>query len=444
MTELPGQAEDPQFEEKVQLHKSMRAFLMYHFRQFLSRSSRSPRVQQVATLYAANFFGIPLALVTSIVFTSFLGPQGYGDFAFLDSIFEFGKIIFTFGFFYSGSRAIVLNHQLRKTREYYGASLIILMVLFLIMSVFFVGYGLLDNNLQEKGLTRFFLLLIPFGWIFLLMPYFDTLLKADNRIRALAATRFLPKVILFVGALAIYYTLDGFTGSRLGVVWALYLTAFFLVFFVVLLRIRVSFKSVRRRIMELWLFNKKFGVHIYTGGLFYAGSLALTGIMVSYFSPDNSGVGFLALAIAITRVLELLPTAIATAYFRDFSTQNSLSVGLLSITVLLGVGGLLLTWVLIGPFILIFYSAEFVPVIALVFPVSTAMLLHGMAGFLNRFLEARGQGKAIRNTYMITGITLVVANLILIPRLLETGGAYAMLLSGVVYVAVMTWYYWRR
>lgn len=444
MTELPGPPDDPQPEEIRQVHKSMRAFLMFHLRAFLSRSSRSPRVQQVATLYAANFFGIPLALVTSIVFTSFLGPQGYGDFAFLDSIFEFGKIIFTFGFFYSGSRAIVLNHQLRKTREYYGASLVILLVLFLIMSVFFVGYGLLDNNLQEKGLTRFFLLLIPFGWIFLLMPYFDTLLKADNRIRALAATRFLPKVILFAGALVIYIALEDYAGSRLGIVWALYLTAFFLVFFVVLLRIRVSFRSVRRRIMELWLFNKKFGVHIYTGGLFYAGSLALTGIMVSYFSVDNSGVGFLALAIAITRVLELLPTAIATAYFRDFSTQKSLSLGLVSITVLLGIGGLLLTWVLIGPFIRIFYSADFVPVIALVFPVSTAMLLHGMAGFLNRFLEARGQGKAIRNTYMITGITLVLSNLVLIPRFLETGGAYAMLLSGVVYAAVMTWYYWRR
>ena len=426
------------------MHKSMRAFLMYHLRQFLSRSRRNHRVQQVATLYAANFFGIPLALVTSIVFTSFLGPQGYGDFAFLDSVFEFGKIIFTFGFFYSGSRAIVLNHQLQKTREYYGATLVILLVLFLIMSVFFVGYGLLDNNLQEKGLTRFFLLLIPFGWIFLLMPYFDTLLKADNRIRALAATRFLPKVILFAGALVIYMALEDYTGSRLGIVWVLYLTAFFLVFFVVLLRIRVSFRSVRRRIMELWLFNRKFGVHIYTGGLFYAGSLSLTGIMVSYYSVDNSGVGFLALAIAITRVLELLPTAIATAYFRDFSTQKSLSLGLVSITVLMGIGGLFLTWVLIGPFIRIFYSAEFVPVIALVFPVSTAMLLHGMAGFLNRFLEARGHGKFIRNTYMITGITLVVANLILIPRLLETGGAYAMLLSGVIYLAVMTWYYWRR
>jgi len=194
----------------------------------------------------------------------------------------------------------------------------------------------------------------------------------------------------------------------------------------------------------LWMYNRKFGVHIYTGGLFYAGSLSLTTIMVSYFSPDNSGVGFLALALAITRVLELLPTAIATAYFRDFASQQALSRTLLFITVLLALGGLALTWVLIGPFIHIFYSEDFVPVIALVFPVSTAMLLHGMAGFLNRFLEARGQGKAIRNTYMITGVILVVASVLLIPSGLETGAAIALLISGVVYLAVMTVYYLKR
>jgi hypothetical protein len=63
--------------------------------------------------------------------------------------------------------------------------------------------------------------------------------------------------------------------------------------------------------------------------LFYAGSLSLTGILISYFSPDNTGVGFLALAFAISRPLELVPNAIATAYFKDFSTQKALSVGLL-------------------------------------------------------------------------------------------------------------------
>jgi O-antigen/teichoic acid export membrane protein len=465
MTERPGQAEDHHrkeggqeeargahpagdhdmdLPEGVMLHKSMRAYLYYHFRQFLSRSRRSPRVRQVAMLYAANFFGIPLALVTSIVFTRFLGPRAYGDFAFLDSIFEFGKIIFTFGFFYSGSRAIVLNHRLQRTREYYGASLVVLLVLFLVMSVFFVGYGLLDNNLENKGLTRFFLMLVPFGWIFLLMPYFDTLLKADNRIRALSASRFMPKVVLFAGALGVYFFLGDFQGSRLGVVWGLYLTAFFVVYAAILLRIRVSFHSLRRRIRELWMYNRKFGVHIYTGGLFYAGSLSLTTIMVSYFSPDNSGVGFLALALAITRVLELLPTAIATAYFRDFATQQSLSRTLLFITVMLALGGLALTWVLIGPFIRLFYSEDFVPVIALVFPVSAAMLMHGMAGFLNRFLEARGQGKAIRNTYVITGVTLVASSLLLIPSGLEAGAATALLISGVVYLAVMTVYYKKR
>ena len=402
------------------------------------------RVRQVALLYAANLAGVPLALVTSIVFTRFLGPQGYGDFAFLDSIFDFGKIIFTFGFFYAGSRAIVLSQQPQRTREYYGASMILLLVLFLIMAVAFLFYGLFDKNLASKGLSQFFLLLIPFGWIFLLMPYFDTMLQADNRIRALAATRFLPKVVLFASALLVYFFLGGFQGSRLAVVWSLYLFAFFGVFFMVLIRLKPSFNSFRRRIREISVFNRGFGVHIYTGGLFYAGSISLTGIMVSYFSADNSGVGFLALAVAITRPLELVPAAIATSYFRDFASQTSLPFRLVVATILLGASGLVLTWVLINPFIRIFYSADFLPVVALVFPVSIAQLLHGMSGLLNRYLEARGKGIAIRNTYMATGITLVLANLVLIPRMAESGAAIAMLISGVVYILVMYLYYRKR
>lgn len=402
------------------------------------------RIRQVLMLYAANLAGIPLALVTSIVFTRFLGPQGYGDFAFLDSIFDFGKIIFTFGFFYAGSRAIVLSNNEQKSREYYGGILAIVAVLFVIKVIFFVGYGLLDSNLREKGLTTFFLYLIPFGWVFLLIPFFDTVLKADNRIKALAATRFLPKVVLFAGAIGIYFTLSGYEGNRLGVVWSVYLLAFMLVFVTVLIRIRVSFLNLSQRIREIWSLTKGFGVHIYTGGLFYAGSLSLTGIMISYFSPDNTGVGYLALSLAISRPLELVPSAIATSYFRDFANQKSLSTRLILFTVLLSGIGLMMIWVLTGPFIRIFYSVDFLPVVALVYPVSVAMMLHGFSGLLNRFLEAMGHGKAIRNTYVLTGITLVVSNLLLIPRLGETGASYALVISGVVYLVVMCIYYLKR
>lgn len=402
------------------------------------------RFRQVMLLYAANLAGVPLALVTSIVFTRFLGPEGYGNYAFLDTIFEFGKTIFTLGFFYAGSRAIVLSNKEQKVREYYGSTLIILAGLFVMMSIFFIGYGLFDPNLREKGLTSFFMILIPFGWVFMLIPYFDTVLKADNRINTLASTRFFPKVILFAGAISVYFLFREFEGNRLAVVWFIYLSAFVVVFMLVLARIRVSFKNARLRIVEIWEQNKHFGLHIYTGGLFYAGSLSLTGIILSYYSPDNSGVGFLALALAICRPLELIPSAVATAYFRDFATQSSLSVRLLGATVMLSIAGLLLTWLLIGPFIRTLYSDAFEPVIMLVFPISVAMVLHGISGLLNRFLEARGYGKAIRNTYVITGITLVLSNMLLIPLYAVAGASLAMLISGVVYISVMGFYYWKR
>ena len=176
------------------------------------------RVRQAVTLYAASFAGIPLGIVTSIIFTRFLGPQGYGDFAFLDTLFDFARAIFPLGFFYAGNRALVLNNNPRTSREYYGAALIYLFLLFILMGVVMVIYGLLDPNLADKGLTRFYFYLLPFGWIFLMGPYFDNMLHPDNRLHELAAVRFFPKVITFAAALAIWFLLRDFQGNRLAIV----------------------------------------------------------------------------------------------------------------------------------------------------------------------------------------------------------------------------------
>ncbi len=401
------------------------------------------RVRQAVALYVASFAGIPLSIFTSIVFTRFLGPQGYGDFAFLDSLFDFARIIFPLGFFYAGNRALVLNHDKQKAREYYGATLIILFLLFVLMAVVMMGYGLTDSNLAEKGLDRFFLYLVPFGWVFLLTPYFDNMLHADNRIHELAATRFFPKVVTFAVALVIFFLLQEFQGDRLAIVMSAYIGAFLVVYLLVFVRIRASFGHLRTRLRRIMHYQRDYGIHLYVGTLFSVGSAALTGILISYFSDDNTGVGFFTLSVAIARPLALIPGVIAATWFKDFSQQTHVSVRLTAITLILSVtafGALLL---LTSPFIRFFYSDDFLPVIVLVYLAGVGMFLYGLASFFNRFLEAHGQGKTVRNTFVATGIVLLVFNLLLIPGHGATGAAVAMIIASTVYLAGMIASYWR-
>jgi O-antigen/teichoic acid export membrane protein len=395
------------------------------------------RVRQATTLYVASFAGIPLSVVTSIVFTRFLGPQGYGDFSFLDSLFDFARIIFPAGFFYAANRALVLNNDRQKAREYYGAALVYLFLLFAVMAAAMLVYGLLDPNLASKGLDRFFLLLLPFGWIFLLMPYFDNMLHADNRIRDLAATRLLPKLVTFSAAIIIYFLMHNYDGNRLAIIWPVYLLAFLAVYVLVFWRIRISFRNLKQRMSSILHHHRSYGIHLYVGALFSAGAVSLTGILISYFSDDNSGVGFFALAIAISRPLALIPGVIATTWFKDFSTQARISQRLFITTLLLSLIAFAALLLLAGPFVRLAYSNEFAPVIPLTYLAGAGMLFYGLGSFFNRFLEARGFGKLIRNTHILMGTALLVLNILLIPKHGTTGAAVAMIVASMIYLAGM-------
>ena len=161
-------------------------------KKLIQRYKKNTHAKQILGLFSVNIIGIPIGIFTSIVITRFLGAQGYGDYKFIQSIFNFAIIIFTFGFFQAGNRALVLNNNKQTAREYYGAELVITGGLFIVMSFFLTLYALFDGNIQEKQLDKFLLFLIPFGWVFLLLRYFETLFQADNRIRMLAEVRLFP------------------------------------------------------------------------------------------------------------------------------------------------------------------------------------------------------------------------------------------------------------
>lgn len=413
--------------------------MLYRFN--LTGLLNNMRVKQTATLYAASFAGIPFAIVTSIVFTRFLGPQVYGDFSFLGSLFDFAIIIFPMGFFFAGNRALVLNHDIAKAREYFGATLVYLFLLFGVMALVLTLYALTDPNLAAKELNTFFLFLLPFSWIFLLEPYFATMLPADNRIKDLAATRFFPKLITFTAAIAIYYFGREFGGNRLAIIWIAHLASFLSVYAFVFVRIKISFANLWQRMQEIWKLHRSYGIHLYTGTLFSAGAIALTGVLISYFSDDNTGVGFFVLAIAIARPMALIPGAIAASWFKYFASEQRISRQLLLGTLLLTGLALIALMLLAGPFIRFFYSHHFLPVIPLVYIAACAMLCWGLGGFFSRFLEAHGHGKAVRNAHIIMGIALLAGNLLLIPPHGPTGALIAMTVAKTLYLAGMVWAY---
>jgi O-antigen/teichoic acid export membrane protein len=402
-----------------------------------------PRVKQVISLLSANIIIIPISIISNIFITRFLGPVSFGDFKFLFYVFSLAMVLFNFGFFQAGNRAIVLSSDPVRTREMYGSMLIILGWIFVVFVISLVAYAFLDHNIAQKGLRSVLLFVIPFSWIFLLMNYFEVLFQADNKITLLARSRLYPKVFFFIAVLVLYIMLRDFSGDRLFIIWVAFLGTHIAGFLYILQKVHPSFSNSRERIREIWQYNKSYGFNVYVGTLFNVALSSLSGLLIGYFSLTNAGVGFYALAVTISDPLNFIPNVIATTHYKEFSIRKKIEARLTKTTIMVSVAALILCWLLVGPFINIFYGAEFKPVIYLTLIVSSGIICNGLADYYNRFLGAHGQGKALRNSAIIVGVVLLICNFTLIPLFGETGAAITRILSGIVYLINMLWFYKR-
>lgn len=412
-------------------------------KRLLSQYKNSERVRQVFALFSVNILVIPISFISNIIITRFLGPVAFGDFKFIINVLGFSVVLFNFGFFQAANRALVVNNDPEKSREYYGTMLILVATLFVLISGILVIYAFLDNNIQEKGLRASLLYVIPFAWTFLLNTYFEVLFQADNKISLLAKSRIYPRIAFFLSIILIYVFLNNYAGNRLTIIWLFYLVTQIVTYVYIIIKINPSFRNLVARAKEIWYFNRTYGFNVYSGALFDTGFGQLSALLISYFGVDNSGVGFFALALTISEPLGFIPNVIATTHYREFSTKNSISRRLILITVGITVTALILNWVLVGPFIKFFYSPKFYPVIFLTYIASIGVLMNGFGDFFNRFLGSHGQGKALRNSAIIVGSLIFVLNLTLIPAFREEGAAYIKICAGIAYFSIMFLFYRR-
>ncbi len=402
-----------------------------------------PRLRQVTSLFAVNIIVIPLSIISNIFVTRFLGPVAYGDFKFLTYIFGTAIVLFNFGLFQAGNRAIVLSSDKQKTREFYGAMLLLTIALFIVMFIFLFVYAFIDDNISEKGLRSVLIMLIPFSWIFLLTNYFEVLFQADNKISLLAKSRLYPRVLFFVASVTIYFTLNEYSGDRLKIMWVFFYATQIIAFVYILYKVNPAFRNLRERVKEIFHFNKTYGFNVYIGTLFNVATLSLSGLLISYFGINNAGVGYFGLALTISEPLNFIPNVIATTHYKDFASRKSIEKRLTKVTIGVSLLALILCWILVGPFIKIFYGNEFIPVIYLTLIVSTGIMFHGMGDYYNRFLGAHGQGKALRNSAAIVGIVILICSFTLIPFFGQDGAAITRVLSGITYLGCMYWFYKR-
>lgn len=404
----------------------------------------SGRGRQFAGLLSANVLGVPISFVSNIIITSYLGAALYGDFQFIYTIFNTANILLNFGFFYAGNRAIVLSKSKEQTCEYYGAMLIIIVSISILMAAAVGIYSIVDGNVAEKGLTKYLIAILPFSGIFMLNQCFEAMLQADNQIRLLSYTRLLPKILLLSGGIFALFLIKDRVENKLTIILVAYIFALLSVYTYVYLSLRPSFNNIKQRLCELFTFETSYGFNVYLGAIFAVGFAQLSDILISYFNPDNTNLGYYKLAVQFCTPLSFVPMTLANTHFKDFSVSSRIQPKLVKLTFILSGAVLVLLWAVVPVVIKLFFKPEFSQVIYICMVTSVGVVLYGFADFFNRYLAARGQGKLLRNISFIIGPLVLIFGILLIPRYGAFGAAIAKVCSGISYFSLMLFAYMSK
>ncbi len=398
---------------------------------------KSKQRTQSVVLLLSTALNIFVGLAVNYYLTKILSKEEYGNYALMINILEMGQVIVNFGFYQSICRLVAITEDVKKSREYYFAGIIITVVLYLIFVIGLLFYINISTSIKENNMQGMMYLTIPFAWIFLLITYNELYLQGDNKIGLMALGRLGPRAIYLLFLILAYFFIDA--GQYTIVV--LYMIPYIIVFAIITYFIRLSKTNLRERLYEIWEANKSFGFNIYVGALVATGSATLSGILISHFEDTNVSVGYFSIATRLCTPLSLLPNILATVYFkkmassRNISSRLQLSMFFLNVLCFVGV------YVVSGPLILVIFGEDYAPATSIIQVLAIGYLLYGMSDFYNRFLLSKGRGKELRNTSFAIGFVLVVSNYFLVKYFGAMGAAYARIVSGFLYFIIMYFTY---
>jgi len=399
--------------------------------------------KQSISLMIWNFVSIPLTIVTNIMITRSLGAEDYGNYLYIQKLFDFAFIILNFGLLCALNRAILLSKDESHTKELYGSGLIVLTGIYVVICLALTIFALVVPELSNKGILTTFFCVLPFSIIHFMMQYFEQALPSSNRIKELIQERYLPRLGLLLGSCGLYLLLTkgNIECNPMSIMWVILLSTQLIVFTYVLYRIKPSFGNISGRIKEIFTFNKEFGFKIYVGNLFSTAFSALLPLLIGFVSENNSEVGFYALALSFAHIISFCPIVIATSHYKKFAEYDKIPNKIMLATIGITVFALLCLCILIGPFITIFYSEEFQPVIQLSYITGIGATLYGLSDFFSRYFMAKGNGDFLRNSSFLVGFCTLTFSLLLVPTYKDFGAATAYVLSGSVYMICSIAYY---
>lgn len=384
----------------------------------------SVTAKQTLILASSQILFIALGVIVNIFNARVLGADSYGIFAFFTTIVSFSVLFFRFGFFGSGSLLLAYEKNRTKERSLIGALVIISLLagLFYFFVIFIFSFFVDQIFKVEVGyifrLTAPLLIFLPFQ---LLIPQIG---KGTNNIKSIALFNIIPKVLyLFIVLFLLIMAVN-----KIDVVLLIFLHIFCVVCgaAVIIYSLKPLFVNLKENFKKLWIKNKEYGIHLYSGQAVDHLTSQLGSILISYFI-NTTQLGFYFLACIITAPMSILSQSLITTLFKGFAEKERIAERVMKVNLVWLSGCLLGIILLRRPIVVLFFTDKFSPVAPLILPLSLAAFFQGVYQPYIGFLSSKGV-KQIKYTAYLAGVVSLSGNFILIPLIGTYGAAIAVLL----------------
>ena len=397
------------------------------------------RFSQAGSLYVAVILSVVIGIGSSMITTRILKPDDYGNLKFIQNIYQLLATISSLGILPTGALLLArMKENDRSKHELIGAIILLTVVLSLVFMMLSAGFSFFENQWFGNNLGHLILIFSPILAVLIFQPCLEYILQGDNRIYLMSLLRILPGLLFILAILGLKY----FIGITLTATLLIQLATAGFVTILIIILLKPRYSNFRKHRQQILTTNKQYGWHVYIGSISSVATSYLSTFAISYYL-DNANVGFYSLAVTLSMPLMQIANVVGTTYFKDFAVAPVLPKKITLMAVGLTTGAALIFILLIKYVVIILYTVQFLPVVALAYITAIGSSLFGLGDYINRFLQAKGKGKELRNSAFIVGFVNIVGYFLLVYFFGVIGAAITQFCAGLVYLTAMLYFYRR-
>lgn len=397
---------------------------------------KSKTVRQTAILFGAQLAMVAIGFGIKTIQTRFLGPEGYGLYAFFGSFTAFSVLFFRFGFFSSLQVLLAENKNQVLEKELFGLGFTLNLIVGLLFAIFIWGSSFFIDHWFNTQIGDWIRILAPLTIILPTRNLISALTIGSNKVHILPIYDNVAKLFFIISLLLFAYT------DSLTVFNALLFNLLTLIISlgVVFRQFQPSFKNLQMNWAILWKKTKSFGFKFYLGSTANQSTFKLDEIAIVYFINTTAN-AFYSLANVIASPMIMGSQALSNALFKDFSHQTKIPKKVFIYNTIWLLLSMSILYIISDWLVELMFGAAYSKVSQYAVGISFAFFFQGLYQPFN-FLSAKSDGKAVRNVAFVEAFINLAGNLILIPKIGVIGAIYTSVFAKMIHF-FGKWYYYK-